>query len=62
MHFGKALNAVPPPNTVLLGDPPAIGLLRLQEEHASAPCPLALVLLNFKPDVAAKLVAPINLL
>ena len=61
-HLGRALAQLPSLDVELLGDPPAFGIRSLRVEPDLVPCPVALVLLDCEPEVAAKLVAPINML
>lgn len=61
-HVGRALGKVPPLHVDLRGEAPAIGVRAMQTVDDQAPCPVALVLLDCEPEVAAKLATPTNLL
>ena len=61
-HIGRALGKVPSPNVDLRGEPPAIGVRSLLVEQDEEPCPVALVMLDCEPEVAAKLATPINMI
>ncbi len=59
-HVGRAMGNVPTPDKELHGQAPAVGLRTMRVVGSEEPCPLALVLLDCDPAIAARVVLPVD--